>query len=65
MSPPPDFIVRLLFLSRSSVTPEFIVKTTPGSIVIEVPDGIVRSKPKVISTVIMQGSNPFPEIVPL
>jgi len=40
----------------SSVTPGFIVKTAPGSIVMEVPSGVVTSKVKVVFTVIMQGS---------
>ena len=40
----------------SSVTPGFIVKTAPEFIVMEVPDGIVTSEVKVISTVIIQAS---------
>jgi len=45
----------------SNVTPGFIVKTAPGSIVIEIPDGIVTSEVMVISTVIIQGIIGLPE----
>jgi len=48
----------------SSVTPSN-VKTAPGSIVMEVPDGIVTSEVKMVFTVIMQGSSGSPDSKPI
>jgi len=39
------------------VTPGFIVKTAPGSTVIDTPDGRVTLEVKVVSSVIVQGNS--------
>ncbi len=39
-----------------------IIKTAPENIVMEVPDGIITSKVKVVFTMILQGSSPLTEI---